>query len=194
MPTTTAPLGAWPAFGRSMTIVAKSRSGAPLAAAMRAALRSVDAELPAYDVQTMNDVLAQSTSVRRFNTMLLTMLGLTGLVLAAIGIYGVIAFFVSQRTHEIGVRIALGASTGSVVAMVVRHAAGLAAVGILLGGVAAYWATTALGSMLFSVNPRDTLVFTLGASVLLLVAMGAAWIPARRAARVPPITALTEAA
>jgi predicted permease len=194
MPMTTAPFGAWPSFNRSMTIVAKAGPGLALAPAMRAALRRVDAEVPAYDVQTMDDVLEQSTATRRFNTFLLSTLGLTGLILAAIGIYGVIAFFVSQRTHEIGVRMALGASTASVVAMVVRHAAALAVLGIAVGGVAAYWATTALESMLFGVTPRDALVFAVGASVLLLVAIGAAWIPARRASRVPPITALMEGA
>jgi ABC-type antimicrobial peptide transport system permease subunit len=122
----------------------------------------------------------------------LSALGLTGLLLAAIGIYGVIAFFVNQRTHEIGVRMALGATTRNVVGLVVRHAAALAALGIVLGAVGAYWATSAIGSMLFSVDARDPVAFVIGAVVLLAVALGAAWIPARRAARVPPISALTE--
>jgi predicted permease len=192
MPMTHAPDGAWPAYGRSMTIIAKTGSAVSVTAAMRAALKSVDAELPAYDVQTMDDVLAQSTATRRFNTMLLSSLGLTGLLLAAIGIYGVIAFFVNQRTHEIGVRMALGATSGNVVGLVVRHAAALAAVGIVLGAVGAYWATTALRGMLFAIDTRDPLAFVLGALALLGVALGAAWIPARRASRVPPISALTE--
>ena len=134
----------------------KAGPGLGLAPAMRAALRRVDAEVPAYDVQTMEDVLEQSTATQRFNTFLLSTLGLTGLILAAIGIYGVIAFFVSQRTHEIGVRIALGATAASVVGIVVRHATTLAALGIAIGGVAAYWATTALSSMLFGVTPRES--------------------------------------
>jgi predicted permease len=192
MPMTHAPSGAWPAYNRSMTIIAKTGTAASITTAMRAALRTVDSELPAYDVQTMNEVLAQSTAVRRFNTMLLSALGLTGLLLAAIGIYGVIAFFVNQRTHEIGVRMALGATTRNVVGLVVRHAAALAALGIVLGAVGAYWATSAIGSMLFSVDARDPVAFVIGAVVLLAVALGAAWIPARRAARVPPISALTE--
>jgi putative ABC transport system permease protein len=192
MPMTQAPSNAWASYNRSMTFIAKSRPGMSVTAAMRGALRNVDAELPAYDVQTMDAVLAQSTATRRFNTLLLSCLGLTGLLLAAIGIYGVIAFFVSQRTQEIGVRMALGATTGSVVGLVVRHAAALAGIGILVGGVAAYWATSALASMLFSIDARDPLAFVVGALALLGVALGAAWIPARRAARVPPITALTE--
>jgi putative ABC transport system permease protein len=192
MPMTQAPSNAWASYNRSMTLIAKSRPGMSVTAAMRAALRNVDAELPAYDVQTMDAVLAQSTATRRFNTLLLSCLGLTGLLLAAIGIYGVIAFFVSQRTQEIGVRMALGATTGSVVGLVVRHAAALAGVGILVGGVAAYWATSALASMLFSIDARDPWAFVTGALALLGVALGAAWIPARRAARVPPISALAE--
>jgi len=192
MPMTKAPLGAWPAYNRSMTFIAKTRSAVSVTSAMRDALRKVDAELPPYDVQTMDNVLAQSTATRRFNTMLLSSLGLTGLLLAAIGIYGVIAFFVNQRTHEIGVRMALGASSGSVVGLVVRHAAALAGIGIVVGGIAAYWATSALASMLFSIDARDPLAFVVGALALMAVALGAAWIPARRASRVPPITALTE--
>jgi predicted permease len=192
MPMTHAPSGAWPAYNRSMTFIAKAQPGVSVTAAMRGALKTVDAELPAYDVQTMDNVLAQSTATRRFNTLLLSALGLTGLFLAGIGIYGVIAFFVSQRTHEIGVRMALGASGASVVALVVRHAASLALVGIALGGVASWWATTALTGMLFEIDARDPLAFAAGAAVLLAVALGAAWIPARRASRVPPISALTE--
>ena len=192
MPMSHAPDGAWPAYNRSMTFIARTRPGVSVTASMRGALRTVDAELPAYDVQTMDNVLAQSTATRRFNTMLLSSLGLTGLLLAAIGIYGVIAFFVNQRTHEIGVRMALGATTQNVVGLVVRHAAALAVLGIVLGAVGAYWATTALSGMLFEIDARDPLAFVIGAAVLMGVALGAAWIPARRASRVPPISALTE--
>ena len=194
MPMSTAPEGSWPAFNRTMTIVAKSPHGASLAPVMREALRSVDAELPPYDVQTMNDVLAQSTATRRFNTLLLTLLGATGLLLAAIGIYGVIAFFVTQRTHEIGVRIALGASTTNVIGLVVRQAAGLALIGVFLGGLAAWWATRTLETMLFDIEARDPVAFTGAAVVLILVSLGAALLPARRAARVPPASALAESA
>jgi len=180
----------WNSHQRNMTIVAKAPERASPAALMRAELKRVDPLLPSYDVQTMEDVVAQSTETQRFNTLLLTMLGLTGLVLAAIGIYGVIAFFVSQRTHEIGVRVALGASTGSVVVLVVRQALALCASGIVLGGVAAYWCTRVLERLLFQVDPGDPATFTIGAGVLLLVSLGAAWIPARRASRIAPVNAL----
>ena len=194
MPFTQGPSGAWAPMQRSMTVIAKARPGAAVAPSFRTSVRAVDPLLPLYDVQTMDNVLAESTSTRRFNTMLLTLLGVTGLILAAIGIYGVIAFFVSQRTHEIGVRVALGASTRSVVSMVVRQALVLAIVGVTLGGIIAFWATRVLGNMLFEVGVRDPVAYMAAALLLLGVALGAAWLPARRAARVDPVRALAASA
>ena len=190
MPLTQAPDGAWNSFQRNMTIIARSQPGTTIAPALRKAVSGVDPLLPLFDVQTMGDVLSQSTATRRFNTMLLSLLGLTGLILAAIGIYGVIAFFVTQRTHEIGVRVALGASPRSVVRMVVGQALALAVIGVALGGIAAFWATRVLGNMLFAVGARDPIAYASAAVLLLVVALGAAWLPARRAARVDPMTAL----
>jgi putative ABC transport system permease protein len=193
MPMSQAPDGAWSAFQRAATIVARARPGAVIAPALRKTVHAIDPMLPTYDVQSMDEVLQQSSATRRFNTLLLSMLGLTGLILAAIGIYGVIAFFVSQRTHEIGVRVALGASTGSVVGMVVRQALVLSSVGIVVGAVAAFWATRVLGTMLFQIGARDPVAYVVAASVLLLVALCASWLPARRAARVDPVSALAAA-
>jgi putative ABC transport system permease protein len=153
----------------------------------------VDRQLAVFDLQPMNEVMVQANAVHRFNTILLSLLGATGLVLAAIGIYGVISFFVTQRTHEIGVRVALGATRASVVKMVVRQAATLALVGIGLGAVGAFWATRVLGSMLFQVSVRDPAAFVAAGLLLLLVAIGAAWLPARRATRVDPVRALSGA-
>jgi putative ABC transport system permease protein len=191
VPHAQAPQNWWNAHQRNMTIVARSGPNAAVMAPMRAALKRVDPLLPTYDLQSMDFVLSQSTAVRRFNTMLLSLLGLTGLILAAIGIYGVIAFFVSQRTHEIGVRVALGASSGNVVRMVVRQALVLAVIGIVVGGIASMWATSVLETMLYQVKTRDPIAFAAGATMLLLVALGAAILPARRAARVDPVRALT---
>jgi ABC-type antimicrobial peptide transport system permease subunit len=160
---------------------------------MRKAVNSVDPLLPLYDVQTMSDVVSQSTANRRFNTQLLTFLGLTGLMLAAIGIYGVIAFFVSQRTHEIGVRVALGASRQRVIRMVIRQAAVLALIGIAIGAVGAWWATKVFGTMLFQVGARDPVAFIAAAAALLIVALAASWLPASRASRVEPVKALAAA-
>lgn len=192
MPISQAPDGAWNAFQRSLAVVVKAPPGATVVPSIRRAVSAVDPRLPTFDVQTMDDVLSQSTSARRFNTVLLSLLGSTGLILAAIGIYGVIAFFVSQRTHEIGVRVALGASTRNVVRMVVAQAMLLAMLGVLLGAGLALGSTRVLANMLFEVGPRDPIAFVAGGATLLLVALGAAWFPARRAALVDPVRALSD--
>jgi ABC-type antimicrobial peptide transport system permease subunit len=174
-----------------MTVVARAGAGVPIGAGMRGALRSLDPLVPGFDVQSMNDVVSLANSGRRFNTMLLTLLGFTGLVLAAIGISGVISFFVSQRTQEFGIRVALGATVGNVMALVVRQALDLAVAGVTAGGLLAWWMTRSLQSMLFQVEPRDPVVFAAGAAVLILVAVAAASLPARRAAKLDPTKALT---
>ena len=181
----------WAAHQRSLAFIVKSAQGSAVVPSVRAAMRRIDPLLPLYDVQTMDDVQTQANANRRFNTLLLSMLGATGLILAAIGIYSVIAFFVNQRTQEIGVRVALGASAASVVAMVMRQALVLALTGIVIGGVASYWATRVLNNLLFQTTSKDPLAFAAGAGVLLFVALGASLIPARRAARVDPVQALT---
>jgi putative ABC transport system permease protein len=180
----------WNSHQRNMTIVVKAGAGVTVAPAMRAVVKRFDSLLPVFDLQPLDHVLSESTAVRRFNTMLLSLLGAIGLVLAAIGIYGVIAFFVSQRSHEIGVRVALGATTRDIVAIVIREALVLAVLGIVVGGVAAMLATRVLATMLFEVNTHDPIAFTTGAAVILLVALGASLLPARRAARVDPVRAL----
>jgi putative ABC transport system permease protein len=190
MPMTQAPTDAWDAFQRSMTIVAAAQPNVAMVPALRKAVSSVDPLLPLYDVQPMDAVVEQSTAARQFNTLLLTLLGFTGLVLAAIGIYGVIAFFVTQRTHEIGVRVALGASRSRVIRMVVRQAVVLALVGISIGAVAAFWAMRVFRTMLFEVGVRDPVAYIGAGIILLLVSVAAALIPARRAARVAPVQAL----
>jgi putative ABC transport system permease protein len=184
---------AWGAHQRGMTIVARANGEVPLAQSMRAAVRDIDPSLPVFDVQTMDDVLQLASASRRFNTQLLSLLGLTGLILAAIGIYGVIAFFVTQRTHEIGVRMALGATGRHVVQMVVRQAVMLALIGVTLGGLGAWWATKSLESMLFQVQPRDPVAYAIAAGVLVLVATVAATLPARRAAKVDPVRVIGSA-
>jgi putative ABC transport system permease protein len=183
----------WGAHQRTMAVIARVNGQVPVAQAMREAVRRVDPTVPLFDVQTMDDVMQQATSTRRFNTQLLSLLGLSGLILAAIGIYGVIAFFVTQRTHEIGVRIALGATGGNVVRMVVRQAVTLALIGVTIGGIGAWWATQSLRTMLFQVDARDPLAYALAALVLVLVAATAATLPARRAAKVDPVRVIGSA-
>jgi putative ABC transport system permease protein len=190
IPLSQAPDGAWNAFQRGMTIVAAAQPNASITPALRKAVNSVDPSLPLYDVQSMDEVVVQANATRRFNTTLLSLLGITGLILAAIGIYGVIAFFVTQRTHEIGVRVALGASRARVVRLVVNQAVTLALVGIAIGALASFWAMRVFGTMLFQVSVRDPAAYIVSGATLLLVAIAAAWLPARRAARVPPTQAL----
>jgi len=149
--------------------------------------------LPVADVRSMDQVVARSTSRERFNTLLMTTFALSALALAAIGIYGVMAYAVQQRTREIGVRLALGAEPGSVQRMVVLQGMRLALVGVVLGIAAAYGAAKYMGTMLFGVEARDPLVFV-GVPLLLgLIALAAVWIPARRASRVDPLGALRSA-
>jgi putative ABC transport system permease protein len=132
------------------------------------------------------DSLAQS----RFSTLLLTVFGAIALILAAIGVYGVIAYGVAQRTREIGIRMALGAHRGDVLAMVVRHGATLAGVGLAVGLAAALALAGLLESLLYRVSPTDPPTFAAGLVVLSLVAVLAAALPARRAARTDPMVAL----
>jgi predicted permease len=191
IPMTQAPNGAWDAFGRQMTVIVRTTPGASVGVPLRQAVTAVDRMIPVFNLQTMSYVLSNATAQRRFGTMLLSLLGITGLVLSAIGIYGVIAFFVAQRTHEIGVRIALGATARSVMQMVVGQALVLALIGIVVGAVAAFWATRVLETMLFQVGARDPATYAAAAATLVLVAFAAALIPARRATRVDPLRAMT---
>ena len=137
--------------------------------------------------------MAASVATSRFNTILLTTLGVMGLVLSAIGIYGVIAYFVSQRTKEIGVRLALGASPGDVVRLVIRQALKPVLVGLMLGVAGAIGASGVLAAQLYGVTPRDPLTIVVVSIVFVAVAIVASWAPARRASRVDPTRALNAA-
>jgi putative ABC transport system permease protein len=190
LPYTQVPEGGWNAFQRSMAFVVRAPESAVTPAALRLAVSRVDPTLPLFDVRTMQEVLSQASSARHFNTLLLSGLGLIGLVLAAIGIYGVIAFFVTQRTHEIGVLLALGATTRDVIALVLSQGATLVGLGVLVGAGASAAATRVLRGLLFQVDPLDPLTYAGCAAVLGCVAIVATLIPARRAARVQPAAAL----
>jgi putative ABC transport system permease protein len=140
----------------------------------------------------MNEIIAQSLAAKRFAMMMLGAFAALALVLASIGLYGVIAYLVGQRTHEIGIRIALGAQRGDVMRWVLGQGARMALVGVAIGLVASAGLTQLLAkqSLLFGVSARDPLTFAGVAGVLMLVALLACWIPARRAMRVDPIIAL----
>jgi len=161
-----------------------------LASAVRDAIWRVDKEQPIGAVRTMDEQLSNSLTRRRFSVTLLTAFGVVAASLAAIGLYGVLAFVVAQRRREIGLRMALGAQTGNVVAGVLRAALRLSGIGVALGVVGAFAVTRFLGSFLFGVSPMDPT--TLGGVALVLVAVTivASWLPALRAARVDPMAAL----
>jgi putative ABC transport system permease protein len=158
--------------------------------AIRRAVAGVDRTLALARVSTMDDALAGTLATTRFTTWLLTLLGITGLALAAVGVYGVIAYFVTQRTHEFGVRIALGASGRAVRWMVVREGLVVGAVGVAAGLAIALYASRFVGSMLYGMTSRDPETFAVVAAVLILVGLAASYLPARRATRVDPLTAL----
>ena len=180
----------------AMSIVVRAgaaRGGAGTAdavAAVRSALAAIDPGIPVSDVRTMEQRLADDVARPRVTASLLLSFAVVALALGAVGIYGVIAYAVGRRTREIGVRMALGARRSDVLGMVLREGAVLAAGGIAIGVAGAVFATRALRSLLFGVEPGDPATLVVVAIVLAAVAIGASWLPARRAASVDPAVAL----
>jgi putative ABC transport system permease protein len=156
----------------------------------RAAVRAVDAKLGISDVATMDDVVADSTSDRRLNMLLFVLLGALALVLASVGVYGVVSYSVSQRTHEIGVRMAIGARPNDVVRLMLGEGGRLAVAGVVAGSLVALAAARLIRGLLFEVSATDPITFSAAAAGLLAVALLASYIPARRATRVDPMIAL----
>jgi putative ABC transport system permease protein len=157
---------------------------------VRAAIWSVDKEQPVYDVQTMQNRVSENGGHRRTQTILLTAFGLLAMCLAAIGIYGVVSEAVSQRTREIGIRMAVGAEAADVVRMVMRRSLALAVAGIAIGLAASLYLTRFIQSLLFGVKATDAVAFVGAAMVLLAVALLAGFLPARRASRIHPAAVL----
>jgi putative ABC transport system permease protein len=155
-------------------------------------VRELDPNLPLYRIQTVEQIVADSLSRPRFFVVLLAVFAGVALALAAVGLYGVLAYAVRQRTREIGVRIALGARGADVLGLVVRQGLYLTVVGVVLGAAGAAVATRTLKSLLFGVEPLDPLSFIAACVVLLGVAALACFLPARRAARVDPLCALRD--
>jgi putative ABC transport system permease protein len=151
---------------------------------------ALDRQQPLYNVRTVDQVLAQAMARPRFNMLLITILAGVALVLAAVGIYGVISYSVTQRTHEIGVRMALGANTSDVLKLVVRQGMLLAGIGLALGLLAAFAVTRIMASLLFAVSATDPVTYLGLAALLGTIALLACYIPARRATKVNPVTAL----
>jgi putative ABC transport system permease protein len=161
-----------------------------IAAGLESAIRGVDPELPIYAVRSMDEAMAGSVAQRRFAMRLLAVFAAGALALSALGIYGVVAYTVSRRTREIGIRMALGADPRSVLALVLGQGMCLTLVGIGIGLVGAIVLTGALSALLYGVSPRDPATIAAITGLLVLVSLAATWLPARRAARVDPTVAL----
>lgn len=175
--------------GMTLTIAARGEARA-LIAPVRREIRSVDPTLPVSNIQTFDEVLSSSVAQPRFAMMLLSAFGLLAIILAIVGIYGVLAYSVSRRTQEIGIRMALGAETGQVIALVVRQGMIMALAGVALGTGVAWFLTDLMTGMLYGVEPQDLQTFISIPALFAAVALLASWIPAGRAARIRPSSAL----
>jgi ABC-type antimicrobial peptide transport system permease subunit len=161
-----------------------------LSSAIQKELREASGGLPVAQVRTLEEALSRSTSAEDFNTLVLTIFGCSALLLAAIGIYGLMAYSVGQRVQEIGIRLALGAESRAIRNMVVFQGLKPALAGVFCGLAAAFGLTRWIASFLFGVKPWDPLVFLVVPIILVGVALVAVWLPAMRASRVDPILAL----
>jgi putative ABC transport system permease protein len=176
---------------RAMTLVVKS-DGDPraLEAPIRAIVHELDPNLPVANIRLMTDVVGTALATPRFTGWLLALFAVLALVLSAVGIYGVLAYLVTQRTHEIGIRLAMGADRPQVLRMVLGHGLALAVIGLVLGVGAAFFLTSLMATQLHDVAPRDLTTFTGVPLLMVIVALGASYIPAWRATRVDPLVAL----
>jgi putative ABC transport system permease protein len=175
----------------AMVLVART-TGEPgsMAAPIRQQVLAIDKDQPVFDVRTMREVRAISVTLYTFGFAMMAIFATVAVVLAAIGIYGVMAFAVTQRTQEIGIRMALGAQAADVLKLVVKNGMSLAVIGLVAGLAGAFAVTRLMASLLFGVSPTDVVTFTLVTIGLLLVALLACFIPARRATKVDPLVAL----
>jgi ABC-type antimicrobial peptide transport system permease subunit len=178
---------------RSMRVVIRTSGDAAAAmSSIRKLVSDIDRTQPVYEFQTLAQSLSDSIAPRRFNLFLLLIFAATAMAMAVIGIYGVIAYSVAQRTHEIGIRIALGARRVEIVGMVVRHGMMMTFAGIVMGVIAAIALTRLMETLLYDVTPNDPPVYAAAAAILVVTALIACWGPAARAAAVDPVIALRQ--
>ncbi len=161
-----------------------------LVSSVRREIRALDTNVPVAAVQTMEDVVNASVAEPRFTMTLLLVFGGVALLLAAVGVYAVISYSISERTHELGLRRALGASGGDVIGMVMRQGATVIGIGVVGGLIGAFWLTGFMSSLLYEVSARDPITFVAVPLLLGGVGLVATLLPARRAVRVEPIVAL----
>ena len=157
---------------------------------VRSLIRAADPSLPVSSIRTFDEVLSSSVAQPRFAMMLLGAFGVLAIVLSVVGIYGVLAYSVSQRTQEIGIRMALGAESGAVIRLVVRQGMLMALAGVAVGTGVAWFMTDSMAGMLYGVEPQDLQTFVAVPALFALVALLACWVPAARASKVRPSNAL----
>jgi putative ABC transport system permease protein len=174
----------------AVLIVRTAGEPSAFAESVRKAILELDPEQPVANVRTLEEVVALSVGDRRLTALLLGMFAVAALALAAVGLYGVVSYAVVQRTREIGIRVALGANRRDVVLLMLGQGMILVVIGLVLGLAGAFGLTPLLRNLLYEVKPADPLSFVAVSLVLLLVALIASWLPARRAARVDPMIAL----
>jgi predicted permease len=191
-PYTQIPESFLPLLEGSMTVAIRSQNATTLLPAVRRAVGDVDKTVPLYQVQTLEQMVANAGSLRRFDMWLIGAFAGVALILAAVGIYGVMAYSVSHRTREIGIRIALGAQQESVLRLIMRQGAKLALTGVLIGIVGALGLTQLMASLLYGVSARDWATFSVVPWIVLVMILAGCYIPARKAARLDPVDALRQ--
>jgi putative ABC transport system permease protein len=176
---------------RDMTLVVRT-AGEPagIAPALRGVVREIDRNVPVANIRPMTDVVETALATPRLTGWLLALFAALALVLSAVGIYGVLAYLVTQRTHEIGIRLAIGADTAHVLRLVLGRGLLLSVAGVAIGLVAAAFLTSLIATQLHDVVPHDAMTFAGVSVVMILVALAACYIPAWRATRVDPLQAL----
>jgi putative ABC transport system permease protein len=191
-PYTQIPESFLPLLEGNMSIAVRSHNSSDILSSIRAAAGEVDKTVPLYQVESMDEMVADAGSLRRFDMWLIGAFAGLALTLAAVGIYGVMAYSVSHRTREIGIRIALGAQRDSVLRLVMGQGARLALAGVALGIVGALVLTQLMASLLFGVSARDWATFSFVPWIVLAMILAGCYIPARRAAKLDPVAALRQ--
>jgi putative ABC transport system permease protein len=184
------PASAWDWIGRTMDVVVRTRGGVVPIHELQSTVASVVPAVPIYRLSTMQQKISSTLERSHFDTFLLAIFATTALLLSSVGIYGVLSYMVAQRTRDIGIRMALGASQAQIVCDVLGFGVRLAGIGLAIGLAAASAATRLLSSLLYGVRPTDAITFAAVSLILLVVALIASYLPARRATRVDPIVAL----
>jgi len=175
---------------RFVSFVARTATPASVAEGIRAEIRRAAPDLPIETTRTMDEAVAASVAAPRFRMWLLAVFAITATLIATCGIYGLMAYAVTQRRREIGVRMALGAARRDVLRLVLARALRVVVAGVVLGLIGAFGVTRLLQTFLFGVTPTDPIAFTVVTLVLIAVGLTAAWVPARRATRIDPVVAL----